>query len=238
MPCNPPTYTPSDKRRSLPVTFSDISGTIIPWKKKEKKKKNLNTCPSFICVNASFYRGAIRFSKNSKDPWRMRTERCSATYSMAGCGEIGHLSVAVQSIGCSSPGNQARCCGEWCPGKASILRGDSTGLSSFRAHEGWWVGTNTDLSTLVSIFTQIIPCCMFSSSHPPLGLCTQSAVSHVPRLEPPQLALDSKTLPHGSLWQNPEPYYTSVYLPTVLAGINFRAIYSIIPGLPKEIFKT
>lgn len=60
---------------------------------------------------------AIWHSKNSQGHCGSRTEGCDATYSMAGCGEIGQWNTAGRSIACSSPGDRARCL--W---KMSILR--------------------------------------------------------------------------------------------------------------------
>lgn len=104
---------------------------------ERKQKKQFSTLAFLLFVlMPPFTEGPFDSQKNSKDPWEMRTERCSATYGMACCGKIGHLSIAVQSIRCSSPGNQARCCRQRCPGKAGSLRDDSIGVSSFRAREG------------------------------------------------------------------------------------------------------
>lgn len=73
MPCNPPAYTPSGKKRSLPAVFSCLSETIIPLKKK--MIKNSQNSISFLCVTDSFYRWAFRISKSSRDPWGMRNRK-------------------------------------------------------------------------------------------------------------------------------------------------------------------
>lgn len=138
-------------------------------RKKNKKLSQLNL-PFFVLLTP-FTDGPFESQKTGEIPGEWGTERCSVIYGTAGCREIGHLSVAVQSIGCSHSGSRARCCGAQCPGKASILRGNSIGVSSFWEYKGWCVRTNT----LVSIFTWVIPCCMFSSSSPTIHLWASAA---------------------------------------------------------------
>lgn len=71
MPCNPPAYTPSGKKRRLPAIFSRISETITPLRKKNKKFSKL----SLFCFTDSFYRWAFQISKNSRDLWGMRNRK-------------------------------------------------------------------------------------------------------------------------------------------------------------------
>lgn len=150
----------------IPPHFRDYH----TFKEKRIKNSHNSTFLSFVLLTP-FTDGPFESQKTAEIPGEWGTERCSVIYGTASCREIGHLSVAVQSIGCSHSGSRARCCGAQCPGKASILRGNSTRVSSFWEYKGWCVRTNT----LVSIFTWGILCCMFSSSSPAIHLWASAA---------------------------------------------------------------
>lgn len=139
---------------------------------KKKIIKNSQNSISFLCVTNSFYRWAFWISKSCRDPWGMRNRKmqCHLQHGWLQRNRSLEHGCAINSMFTLRQPSQM----PWStvPRENSILRGNSTGVSSFWECEGWCVRTNT----LVSIFAWAL------LYHLPL------TVLQCPHLVPPQLS--------------------------------------------------
>lgn len=209
-------------RQRVYLPYFPTFQTITPLKKK--RIKNSQNSASFLCVTDSFYRWAFQISKNSRDPWGMRNRKmqCHLQHGWLQRNRSFERGRAINRMFALRQPSQML----WStvPRESKHPQGQFHRVSSFWEYEGWCVRTNILWAYLHELFPD-------ASSPPLLQPSTSGPLQLICSISQATSSASSPCLRQQETSCRNEPkagartYYSSVHLPSVLAGINFRTLH-------------